>query len=113
MVNARGQYGTSRVGQLAPRATTVYLEREPSSIGAWILGTIAIGGSVLWVRHQSQQVEQLYKTAGLPHQSFAGSLRQSARSLPSQASASLHGLAEFVRPKRGQMAAELAATRRR
>ena len=98
-MNERGQYGPSRVGQIP---TTVYVEREPSSIGAWILGTIAIGGAVLWARHQSRQIEQLYKTAGLPQQSFATSLRQSAKSLPSRASASLHGLAERVRPKRSE-----------
>lgn len=100
-MNGRGQYGSSHVGQI-PQATTVYVEREPSSIGKWILGTIAIGGAVLWARHQSQQIEQLYTTAGLPHQSFASGLRQSARSLPSRASASLHDLAERVRPKKSQ-----------
>jgi hypothetical protein len=62
-------------------------------MGAWILGTIAVGGALLWGRHQAKQIEQLYKTAGLPHQSFAGSLRQSA-------GASLRGLADRVRPKR-------------
>jgi hypothetical protein len=97
MSNERGQYSSSRVGQI-PQATTVFVEHE-SSIGSWILGTIAVGGAVLWARHQSQQIEQLYKTAGLPQQSFAGSLRQSAKELPSRASASLHSLAERVRPK--------------
>lgn len=98
-MNERGQYGTSRVGQ-TPQPTTVYVEREPTSAVSWILGTIAVGGAVLWARHQSQQIERLYKTAGLPHQSFVADLRQSARSLPSRASASLHELAERVRPKR-------------
>ena len=97
-MNDRGQYGSSRVGQSPP--TTVYVAREPSSTATWILGTIAVGGAVLWARHQSQQIEQLYKTAGLPQQSFAAGLRESARSLPSRASASLRGLAERVRPKR-------------
>ena len=92
-MNGRGQYGSARVGQLPSRATTVYVEREPSSVGAWILGTIAVGGAVLWARYQSRQIEQLYKTAGLPHQSFPSSLRQGAGS-------SLRGLAERVRTKR-------------
>lgn len=99
-MNERGQYGSNgspRVGQIP-----VYVERESSSVGAWILGTILVGGSVLWARHQSQQIEQLYKTAGLPHQSFTSSLRSSVRSLPSRASASLHGLAERVRPKKSE-----------
>ena len=92
-MNGRGQYGPPRVGQIPERVTTVYVEPEKSSVGSWILATIAVGGAVLWARHQSQQIEQLYKTAGLPHQSFAGSLRQGAGS-------SLRALAERVKPKR-------------
>jgi len=93
-MNDRGQYGAPRVGQTPPRATTVYVERAPSSsIGTWILGTLAVGGAVLWARHQSKQIGQLYKTTGLPQQSFPKSLRQDAV-------ASLRGLAERVRPKR-------------
>lgn len=98
-MNQRGHYGrSSRVGQAPPDGATIYVEGEPASIGAWILGTIAVGGAVLWARHQSQQIEQLYRTAGLPQQSFAASLRQSARALPSRASASLHQLAARFRP---------------
>ena len=102
MVNDRGQYGSPRrgsprvgsplVGQVPPRVATVYVERKPSSV-VRILSAIAVVGSVLWTRHQSQQIEQLYKTAGLPYQGFASSLRQGA-------GASLRGLAERVRPKR-------------
>jgi hypothetical protein len=98
----RGQYGSLSVGQIPPRATTVYVEREPSSIGKWIFGAIAVGGAVLWARHQAKQIEQLYKTTGLPQQSFVADLRASTRSLPSRASASLHKLAERVRPKQDQ-----------
>jgi len=93
-MNDRGQYGAPRVGQIPSRAATVYVERAPSSsVGTWILGTLAVGGAVLWARHQSKQIGQLYKTAGLPQQSFPKSLRQDAV-------ASLHGLVERVRPKR-------------
>ena len=92
-MNARGQYGAPLVGQVVPAPAAVYVEREPSSAGAWILGTAAVVGAVLWGRHQSRQIEQLYKTAGLPHQSFAASSLQGA-------GASLRGLAERVRPKR-------------
>ena len=92
-MNARGQYGSLRVGQMIPTPAAVYVEREPSSVVTWILGTIAVGGAVLWARHQSRQIEQLSKTSGLPHQSFASSLRQGA-------GASLRGLAERVQPKR-------------
>lgn len=104
-MNDRGQYGSPRVGQMAPRTTTVYVEREPSSI-ARILGGIVVVGGALWARHQSKQIEQLYKTSGQPYQSFAGSLRQGAGS-------TLRGLADRVRPKRVENApaAEVAAVR--
>ena len=92
-MNGRGQYGAPRMGQIVPeRVTTVYVEPEKSTV-SWILTSLAVGGALLWAQHQSQQIEQLYKKAGLPHQSFAGSLRQGARS-------SLHALAERVKPKR-------------
>jgi hypothetical protein len=95
MANDRGQYGKNgetRVG------ATVYVERKSSSIVPWIVGTIAVGGVVLWARHQSKQIEQLYKTAGLPQQSFGADLRQSAKALPARTSAALRGLAERVQP---------------
>ena len=94
-MNGRGQYGAPRVGQIVPvpeRVSTIYVEPEKSSTVSWILATIAVGGAVLWAQHQSQQIEQLYKKAGLPHQSFTGSLRQGVRS-------SLSALAERVKPK--------------
>jgi hypothetical protein len=102
VANERGHYGKNgvpHVGQDPRRAATIYVDRTPSSTGAWILGTIAIGGAVLFARHQSQQIEQLYKTSGLPYQSFSAGLRESVKSLPMRASASLHSLAERVRPK--------------
>lgn len=99
-MNTRGQYGngTSRVGQIQ-QATPIYVERAPSSAWSWIMGTITIVGtigSVLWTRHQSQQIEQLYKKAGLPYQSFPESLRQ-------RVGTSLHDLAERARPKKRQL----------
>lgn len=99
-MNDRGQYGTPRVGQAVPRNTTVYVEREPSSL-ARILGGIVIVGGALWARHQSKQIEQLYKTSGLPYQSFAGSLRQGAGS-------TLRGIAERVRPRPADAAPPVA-----
>lgn len=92
-MNQRGQYGTARVGQVIP-APAVYVarEREPSTV-AWILGAAVLGSALLWARHQSRQIEQLYKKTELPYQSFTTSLRQSA-------GASLRGIAERVRPKR-------------
>lgn len=88
-MNERGQYGSALVGQAVP----VYIEQESTSTTAWILGTIAAAAALLWARHQSQQIEQLYKKENLPYQGFTSSLRQSAAS-------SLRGLAERARPKR-------------
>jgi len=94
MSNERGHYGNGnnvpRVGQ-DPR--TIYVAREHgSSIGKWLLGAVAIGGGILLVRHQSRQIEQLYKTTGTPYQSFTGSLRESVRELPTRARAAYRGL---------------------
>jgi hypothetical protein len=86
-MSERGHYGPARTGQIALPATTVYVEREPST--AQTLGRIAaVGVVLLWARHQVRQIEQLYKTTGLPYQSFTAS-----------AGASLRGLAARVRPK--------------
>lgn len=83
----RGHYGSARVGQVALPATTVYVERVPST--AQTLARIAAAGVVLlWARYQVRQIEQLYKTTGLPYQSFTAS-----------AGASLRGLVDRVRPK--------------
>ena len=97
MANERGHYGNNgvRVGQ-DPR--TIYVEREHSSIGKWLLGAVAVGGAVLFARHQSRQIEQLYKTSGVPYQSFTGSLRESARTLPTKARAAYRGIAASARP---------------
>lgn len=89
-MNERGSYGKNgapRVGQVP-----VYVERQSPSTAAWIIGVIAAGGAVLWARHQSRQIEQLQSSVGMPHQSFASSLREGAR-------ASLRRLSERVRPE--------------
>ncbi len=98
MSNERGHYGKNgvRVGQ---QPHTVYVEREGghSTIGL-LLGAVAIGGAVLYARHQSKQIEQLYKTSGLPYESFTGSLRESARAIPTKAREAYRGIAARVRP---------------
>jgi hypothetical protein len=86
-MSARGYYGFARVGQSIPAAPTVYVERETSTTG-WIVGTVAVVGAALWARYQSQQIEQLHNTMGLPYQSFT-----------STAGASLRGLAKGLIPK--------------
>jgi len=93
MSNERGHYGNNgvRVG-VGQDPRTIFVAREPSSIGKWLLGAVAIGGGILLVRHQSRQIEQLYKTSGMPYQSFTGSLRESVRELPTRARAAYRGL---------------------
>ena len=92
-MNERGRYGPARIGQMLPAPAAIYVEREPTSVASWIIGTVAVGGALLWARHQSRQIEHLYKEAGLPYQGFTTSLREGAAS-------SLRGLAERTRPKR-------------
>ena len=98
--NSRGHYGNSHVGadpRTEPR--TIYVEREhSSSIGKLLLGAVAIGGGILFMRHQSQQIEQLYKGSGVPYQTFTGSLRETARELPTRARQAYRGLTGRVRP---------------
>jgi hypothetical protein len=80
MANERGNYGSNglRIGE----APTVYVERGGMSTGAMLLGAVAIGGAVLYARHQAKQIQQLYKSTGVPYQTFTGSLRAA---LPSRA----------------------------
>ena len=84
-MTARGYYGTSAayVGQVPTRQSTVYVERDRSNV-PWILGALSLGASLLWARHQSRQIEQLYKASGMPYKSFASDLRDSARSVTSR-----------------------------
>jgi len=91
-MSERGRYRSVSIGQAIP-APAIYVEREPTSVATWIIGAAAVGGSLLWARHQSRQIEQLYTKADLPYQGFTTSLREGAVS-------SLRGLAERVRPKR-------------
>lgn len=94
MSNERGHYGNNgtRIGQ-----TPIYVEREHSSFGKWLLGAVAIGGAVLYVRHQTRQIEQLYKTSGAPYQPFTSTLRESARELPTRAREAYRGLTGRLR----------------
>lgn len=86
-MNERGHYGSARVGQVALPATTVYVEREQSTV-AHVFGVVAIIGVALWAHHQSRQIKQLYQATGEPYQSFTAS-----------AGASLRGLVDRVRSK--------------
>lgn len=99
-MNDRGHYGPPRVGAVPPQPTTVYVEGKGASTTAWVLGIAAVGGALLWARHQSQQIEQLYKTSGMSYQTFAGSLRESAKAIPSRAREAYRGIAARVRPTR-------------
>jgi len=70
----RGQYSRTCVGS------------DPSghqgpSFGMLLLGGVAVGVVALWVKHQSDQIEKLYTTAGLPYESFSRSLGARTREL--------------------------------
>ena len=74
-MSQRGIYGKTLMG------ADVYLVRRESSWGAWIVGGLLVGGAVLWAKHQSNQIEKLYATSGLPYEGFAGSLGARTREL--------------------------------
>ena len=108
-MNERGHYGGNGVsiGQQYPR--TIYVEHEKSSSkGVLLLGALAVGGAILYARHQSQQIQQLYSTSGMPYQSFTGSLRETARALPAKAREAYRGIAARVRPAARPAAVEAA-----
>jgi len=75
-MSARGIYGSSEIGW-----------------GTWLIGGLAVGGAVLWAKHQTDQVEKLFATAGLPYQGFASSLRIRAGELSAVAGDKFQGLA--------------------
>src|SRR5207244_1254950 len=102
-MNDRGHYGKNgvRVGQQPQHM--IYVESARPSTGALILGAIAVGGAVLYARHQSKQIEQLFKTSGLPYQSFTGDLRETVRAIPIKASETYRGMPGRVRPSRAAL----------
>jgi hypothetical protein len=77
--DARVQFGDPRLG------ADLYVVQRPSSIWKWIVGGVAIGGAILWARHQTEQTKKLYKKTGLRPQSFMASMREGAMALPSTA----------------------------
>lgn len=98
-MNDRGHYGRKgsngvpHVGQVP-----IYVEHKAPSTGALIVGVAAAAGALLWARHQSRQIEQLYKTSGMPYQSFTGGLRERVRSLPDRARAALRSAPSHDQP---------------
>ena len=80
-MSERGEYGRHiQIGQI--------IGAEPgqsSSPMKWIVGTLLVGGAILWAKHQSDQVKNLYDKTGLPHESFTESLREDVRAIPSAA----------------------------
>jgi hypothetical protein len=98
MANERGYYGRNGVSSVSRVGATVYVEKKGASIGTWLLGAAVIGGGILYARHQSQQIEKLYKTGDLPYQTFAGSLREDVRALPARAREAYRGFTARVRP---------------
>ena len=86
-MRGRGQYGP--IVGAAPG-------EQGHSIAKWVVGGLAVGGALLWAKYQTDQVNRLYAASGLSHEGFVDSLRDSARALPSRASASLRGLAARI-----------------
>jgi hypothetical protein len=93
-VSARGTYGV---------VVGTHSDRKGSSIGKWIVGGVLVGGAALWARHQSEQIAQLYKAAGLPRRSFVEGLREDARKLPSATREKFHELTSGLRAKKKEV----------
>lgn len=84
------QQGYALVEVSAPPPTTssgavVGAQGRGGSSLKWILGVAAVGATALWVRHTSQEIGQLYKSAGLPRSSFGSTVRSDAKRLSSRA----------------------------
>lgn len=88
MSNERGHYGRPRIGA---ETAEHHHYHQSTSWWTWIIGGLVVGGGVLWARHQSAQLEKLYKTAGLPQQSFTEGLKESAKALPTRAKETFRG----------------------
>lgn len=78
----RGMYGRGCYGY-----------RE-SSFGTILVGGLAIGAGLLWAKHQSDQVEKLYSSAGLPYESFGKYLGEGTKRLSGAAREKLHDLTQ-------------------
>ena len=70
-----------------------------ASLGTWLIGGLVAGGAVLWAKHQTDQIEKLYATAGLPYQSFPRSLRTRAGVLSAAAGEKFQVLAHRLGTK--------------
>jgi hypothetical protein len=65
-----------------------------------LIGGLAVGVAVLWVKHQSDQIEKLYATAGLPYQGFTRSLSERTRELSGAARVKFQGLTQRFGPRK-------------
>lgn len=59
--------------------------RGGPSFGMMLLGGVAVGVAVLWVKHQSDQIRTLSTTAGVPYEGFIRSLGTRTRDLSGSA----------------------------
>jgi hypothetical protein len=105
MGNTRGHYGKNGVS-VGAQAPTIVVEHEGPSIGTLLLGAVAIGGAILYARHQSRQIEQLSKSSGVPYQSFTGGLREA---LPAEARSVYRKITGHDRPSAQTPAPSLPA----
>ena len=88
-MGARGTYGRTVVG-VDPH------EHRGPSWGTMLLGGLAVGAAVLWAKYQSDQIERLSATVGLPYEGFAQSLAVRTRELSGTARAKFRGLSQRI-----------------
>lgn len=70
--------------------------RQEPPFGMMLLGGVAVGVMALWAKHQSDQIEKLYATTGLPYQSFSRSLSSRTRQLSDAAREKFRGLSQHL-----------------
>lgn len=81
-MSERGTYGRRvNIGQVVGAAQ----EQSGTSIGKIVVGTLVVGGAILWLKHQSEQIEKLSAKADVPYESFTESLREDVKAIPAAA----------------------------
>jgi hypothetical protein len=59
-----------------------------------LLGGLAVGVTVLWAKHQSDQIEKLYASTGMPYKGFIRNLGARTRELSGAARDKFQGLTQ-------------------
>lgn len=87
-MNTRGIYSASVINVSGCGHGTA------SSTGIWVVGSLLVGGALLWANHQSHQIDRLYAAVGLPQQSFVEDLSRQSKELTSAVRAKMRVISQ-------------------